>query len=93
MIKLSVMNHFTGDAVVELGPKWIHGVLGNPLYEFAVAQGLVGLNDQKSAEHNIVAATENGCQVRVVPPASTSLIDHSNEFSAEFPLRTLHSLL
>ncbi|XP_003739554.1 peroxisomal N(1)-acetyl-spermine/spermidine oxidase [Galendromus occidentalis] len=52
-----------GDVVVELGPKWIHGVLGNPLYEFAVAQGLVGLNDQKSVEHNIVAATEKGNQV------------------------------
>ena len=63
---ISMLNHFKGDAVVELGPKWIHGIMGNPLYEFAVAQGLVGLNDQKSAEHNIVAVTENGTQVRLV---------------------------
>ena len=27
----------------ELGANWIHGVLGNPLYELAVSKGLVSV--------------------------------------------------
>ena len=30
-----------GTSKAELGASWIHGVLGNPLYELAVSQGLV----------------------------------------------------
>ena len=30
-----------GNSKAELGASWIHGVLGNPLYELAVSQGLV----------------------------------------------------
>ncbi|OQR75336.1 peroxisomal N(1)-acetyl-spermine/spermidine oxidase-like [Tropilaelaps mercedesae] len=32
-----------GNSHVELGPRWIHGVLGNPLYEFAISQNLIPL--------------------------------------------------
>lgn len=64
-----VQNNFygdSGDTQVELGARWIHGVLGNPLYEFAVSQGLVGLNDQASMQHNVVVTTERGSQVFVI---------------------------
>ena len=32
---------FSAGNKAELGANWIHGVLGNPLYELAVAKGLV----------------------------------------------------
>lgn len=47
---------------VELGANWIHGVLGNPMFEIAMAHGLVNiLNAPKP--HKIIAATEDGRQV------------------------------
>ncbi|XP_022669087.1 peroxisomal N(1)-acetyl-spermine/spermidine oxidase-like isoform X1 [Varroa jacobsoni] len=58
-----VLHAKLGDTQVELGARWIHGVLGNPLYEFAVSQGLVGLNDQASMQHNVVVTTERGSQI------------------------------
>ncbi len=32
---------FSAGNKAELGANWIHGVLGNPLYELAVSKGLV----------------------------------------------------
>lgn len=54
----------TGDKHVDLGATWIHGVLGNPVYEFAVTNGLINLtNDQEP--HTIVATTEEGKRVPI----------------------------
>ena len=45
--------------VAELGANWIHGVLGNPLYEYAVQHGLLSsVPDQK--QQNVVATTQDG---------------------------------
>jgi len=45
--------------VAELGANWIHGVLGNPLYEYAVQHGLLSsVPDQKP--QNVVATTQDG---------------------------------
>lgn len=45
-----------------MGANWIHGVLGNPMFEIAMANGLVDiLNTPKP--HNLIAATEDGKQV------------------------------
>lgn len=47
---------------IELGANWIHGVLGNPIFEIAMANGLVDiLNAPKP--HKLIAATEDGKQV------------------------------
>lgn len=57
-----IINIQMGNEKVELGAKWIHGVLGNPIYELAMMNGLVDiLHTPKS--HKMVAATENGKQV------------------------------
>lgn len=47
---------------IELGANWIHGVLGNPIFELAMANGLVSiLNVPKP--HKLIATTEDGKQV------------------------------
>lgn len=51
-----------GKQQVELGAKWIHGVLGNPIYEFAMTHGLVDIM-QVPKPHKMIAATEGGKQV------------------------------
>ncbi|XP_052837217.1 peroxisomal N(1)-acetyl-spermine/spermidine oxidase [Drosophila gunungcola] len=47
---------------VELGANWIHGVLGNPIFELAVQHGLVSVVNVPKP-HKVVATTENGHQV------------------------------
>lgn len=47
---------------VELGANWIHGVLGNPIFELAVQQGLVNIVNIPKP-HKVVATTEDGTQV------------------------------
>lgn len=50
------------DTQIELGANWIHGVLGNPIFELAMANGLVSiLNTPKP--HKLIATTEDGKQV------------------------------
>lgn len=51
-----------GPQKVELGANWIHGVLGNPIFELAMAHGLVNIINVPKP-HKIVAATEDGSQV------------------------------
>ncbi|EEZ98988.1 peroxisomal N(1)-acetyl-spermine/spermidine oxidase [Tribolium castaneum] len=51
-----------GSEPVELGANWIHGVLGNPVYELAMQHGLVDIM-QTPKPHKVIAATENGKQV------------------------------
>ncbi|XP_030756790.1 spermine oxidase [Sitophilus oryzae] len=51
-----------GNEKVELGANWIHGVLGNPVYEFAMQHGLVDFLAAPKP-HKVVAATEQGKQV------------------------------
>lgn len=51
-----------GNEKVELGANWIHGVLGNPVYELAMQNGLVDIM-QSPKPHKVVAATEQGKQV------------------------------
>merc|ERR1711892_27965 len=48
-----------GGSKVELGAHWIHGILGNPLYELAVSNNLVDVV-QPPKPHNVVATTEEG---------------------------------
>ncbi|XP_023239948.1 spermine oxidase-like [Centruroides sculpturatus] len=53
-----------GDVYVNLGAQWIHGVLGNPVYELAVCNGLLNLtNDQEP--HAVVATTEDGKRIPI----------------------------
>ncbi|XP_074039194.1 spermine oxidase [Leptinotarsa decemlineata] len=47
---------------VELGANWIHGVLGNPVYELAMQHGLVDIMAYQKP-HKLVASTEQGKQV------------------------------
>ncbi|KAL7730902.1 hypothetical protein ACLKA6_014147 [Drosophila palustris] len=47
---------------VELGANWIHGVLGNPIFEIAVHHGLVSVVNVPKP-HKVVATTEDGHQV------------------------------
>ncbi|KAF5269352.1 hypothetical protein FQA39_LY08744 [Lamprigera yunnana] len=51
-----------GNQKVELGANWIHGVLGNPVYELAMQNGLVDIM-QMPKPHKVIAATEQGKQV------------------------------
>ncbi|KAJ8985332.1 hypothetical protein NQ317_008363 [Molorchus minor] len=51
-----------GNEKVELGANWIHGVLGNPIYELAMQHGLVDFISPPKP-HKVVAATEQGKQV------------------------------
>lgn len=47
---------------MELGANWIHGVLGNPIFEIAVQHGLVSVVNVPKP-HKVVATTEDGHQV------------------------------
>lgn len=47
---------------IELGANWIHGVLGNPIFEFAVNHGLVDIL-QAPQHRRVVAICEDGKQV------------------------------
>ncbi|KAH8278964.1 hypothetical protein KR018_011817 [Drosophila ironensis] len=47
---------------VELGANWIHGVLGNPIFELAVQHGLVSVVNVPKP-HKVVATMEDGHQV------------------------------
>lgn len=48
-----------GGSKVELGAHWIHGILGNPLYELAVSNNLIDVS-KAQVPHNLVATTEEG---------------------------------
>lgn len=51
-----------GSAKIELGANWIHGVLGNPIYELAMSNSLIDINFSPKP-HKIIAATEDGKQI------------------------------
>ncbi|CAH0553813.1 unnamed protein product [Brassicogethes aeneus] len=51
-----------GSEKIELGANWIHGVLGNPVYELAMQNGLVDILAMPKP-HEVVATTERGKQV------------------------------
>ena len=51
-----------GGTKAELGASWIHGVLGNPLYELAASNGLVAA-EKPPKPHNVAATTEDGRRV------------------------------
>lgn len=51
-----------GNDKVELGANWIHGVLGNPVYELAMQHGLVDIMAYPKP-HKVIASTELGKQV------------------------------
>lgn len=51
-----------GPQRVELGANWIHGVLGNPMFELAIANGLIDIINVPKP-HKVIAATEQGKQV------------------------------
>jgi hypothetical protein len=53
---------FIDDQKVELGANWIHGVLGNPMYELAMSHGLVDINHRPKLP-SIVATTMDGTKV------------------------------
>uniref|UniRef100_A0A336M9Q4 CSON013814 protein n=1 Tax=Culicoides sonorensis TaxID=179676 RepID=A0A336M9Q4_CULSO len=54
-----------GGKKVELGANWIHGILGNPVFELAMQNGLVNVVNIPK-QHKIVAATEDGKQIPFV---------------------------
>ena len=54
-----IMTFQIGQTRTELGANWIHGVLGNPLYEFAVQHGLLSSVPEQKPQ-NVVATTEDG---------------------------------
>ncbi|XP_068218117.1 spermine oxidase [Palaemon carinicauda] len=47
---------------MELGANWIHGILGNPIYELASSNGLVDII-QENKPHNVVATLPDGRRV------------------------------
>uniref|UniRef100_A0A6A7GC95 Spermine oxidase-like n=1 Tax=Hirondellea gigas TaxID=1518452 RepID=A0A6A7GC95_9CRUS len=47
---------------LELGANWIHGVLGNPIYELASVNGLIPIV-QSSSSHTVLAAMEDGAKL------------------------------
>ncbi|XP_046429966.1 spermine oxidase [Neodiprion virginianus] len=51
-----------GNEKIELGANWIHGVLGNPIFELAMANGLIDIISVPKP-HKVVAAMEDGKQV------------------------------
>ncbi|XP_078047396.1 peroxisomal N(1)-acetyl-spermine/spermidine oxidase [Augochlora pura] len=51
-----------GNEKVELGANWIHGVLGNPMFELAMANGLIDIV-RVPRPHKVVAAMEDGKQL------------------------------
>ncbi|XP_076290899.1 peroxisomal N(1)-acetyl-spermine/spermidine oxidase [Lasioglossum baleicum] len=51
-----------GSEKVELGANWIHGVLGNPMFELAMANGLIDIV-RVPRPHKVVAAMEDGKQL------------------------------
>ena len=51
-----------GGVKAELGANWIHGILGNPLYELASLHGLVEVGSSPKP-HNVAATTEDGRRV------------------------------
>lgn len=57
-----VVSTSIGDKKVELGANWIHGVLGNPIFELAMANDLINITSIPRP-HKIVAAMENGKQI------------------------------
>ncbi|XP_053605051.1 peroxisomal N(1)-acetyl-spermine/spermidine oxidase [Plodia interpunctella] len=57
IISIPMKNHN-----VELGANWIHGVLGNPIFELAMANSLVNIINIPKP-HKVIAATEDGKQV------------------------------
>lgn len=57
IISIPLKNHR-----IELGANWIHGVLGNPIFEIAMANNLVNIINIPKP-HKVIAATEDGKQV------------------------------
>jgi spermine oxidase len=47
---------------IELGANWIHGVLGNPIFELAISHGLVDIL-QTPQNRKVVALCEDGKQI------------------------------
>lgn len=52
----------TGGRKMELGANWIHGILGNPIYELASTHGLVDII-QENKPHSVVATLPDGRRV------------------------------
>ena len=48
-----------GGIKAELGANWIHGILGNPLYELAVSKSLINIV-QSPKSQMVAATTEDG---------------------------------
>lgn len=56
------MDMSSSSSKVELGANWIHGVLGNPIFELAINHGLIDIL-QAPQHRRVVALCENGKQV------------------------------
>uniref|UniRef100_T1JH18 Amine oxidase domain-containing protein n=1 Tax=Strigamia maritima TaxID=126957 RepID=T1JH18_STRMM len=59
-----IMTITLGTQRIELGANWIHGVLGNPIYEYALANKLVDITIDKKP-HNVIASTEQGKKIPI----------------------------
>ena len=51
-----------GSQRIELGANWIHGVLGNPIFELAMHHNLISIL-QTPQNRKVIALVENGKQV------------------------------
>lgn len=51
-----------GAEKIQLGANWIHGILGNPMFEIAMSNGLIPIVNIPKP-HKVVASTEDGKQV------------------------------
>ena len=51
-----------GGVRLQLGASWIHGILGNPVYELAYSHGLVNIV-QENKPHNVIALLPDGTRV------------------------------
>lgn len=52
-----------GSQRIELGANWIHGVLGNPIFELAMQHNLINILQTTPQNRKVIALIENGKQV------------------------------
>lgn len=52
-----------GSQRIELGANWIHGVLGNPIFELAMQNQLIDILQTTPQNRKVIALVENGKQV------------------------------
>ncbi|KAG5682385.1 hypothetical protein PVAND_011738 [Polypedilum vanderplanki] len=52
-----------GNQKIELGATWVHGILGNPIFEFAMQHNLLDVLHATPQNRKVIALAENGSTV------------------------------